>query len=324
MPHASWHRHLWLALSVIVGGLLAMGSVALGSRPDFLNRVTARVKGIPATAAARPTATALPSPTAAATVAPGATPIAAPTATQAPATELPADGQARTALVPILMYHYISDLPADADDIRVDLTVTPAAFEAQLAYLQAQGYASITLDDLALYLKAGRALPPKPIIITFDDGYLDNYLYAFPLLRQYKFSGTFFVVTQFLDEGRSGYMSWEQAQLMQANGMDIESHSVSHEELRGQSVEFLTQQIASSRQAIEAHLHKPVHFLCYPFGHYDERAIEVLRSAGYWGAVTTAFGAQHSSAGLFELPRVRIHGAQDLDKFKTTLVSALP
>jgi peptidoglycan/xylan/chitin deacetylase (PgdA/CDA1 family) len=229
------------------------------------------------------------------------------------------DGQVRKARVPILMYHYVGGLPANPDIYRVDLTVTPDKFEAQLAYLQTAGYTGITLEDLVRHLAEGAPLPPKPIILTFDDGYIDNLLYAFPLLRQYGFPGTFFVITGFLDEGRPGYISWEQARLMQEGGMDIQSHSVSHEELRQKPAEYLVSEITGSQQAIEERLQKPARFFAYPFGRYDQQAIEVLRAAGYWAAVTTAAGVEHSSQALFELRRVRVHGAHPLDRFADTL-----
>jgi len=217
------------------------------------------------------------------------------------------------------MYHYISDPPPDADSIRRDLSVSPRDFEAQLAYLKAAGYTSITLGDLVGYLLMGNPLPPKPVLLTFDDGYIDNFLYAFPLLRQYGYSGTFFVITQLLDEHNANYMSWEQVQLMAENGMAIESHSVSHEDLRTLGAAELKWQVQASREALEAHLHKPVRFFAYPFGHYNQTIIRAVQGAGYVAAVTTEAGVQHSAAALYGLDRIRIHGGTDLVKFKQTM-----
>ncbi len=222
------------------------------------------------------------------------------------------------------MYHYVSDPPPDADDIRLDLSVPPSRFEAQLAYLKQAGYTSITLEDLVLNLTTGRPLPPKPIILTFDDGYVDNFLYAFPLLRQYGFTGTVFVVTQFLDQGLPAYLSWEQAQLMEANGMDIEAHGVTHDDLRGQPAAWQLEQVQGARASLEQHLHQPVRFFSYPFGHYDSSTISALRSAGFWASVTTEAGAVHSSGDLFELTRVRIHGGDALDRFEQILAYYAP
>ena len=317
---------------IALAGLLASGvALALGPhtmRPS-LNPETAPATAEPVgtvaeyatavhTASPAPSATA--SPTVAATVTPSATatpePTEAPTATAVPPTAAPTtDPELRAARVPILMYHYISDPPPDADVYRVDLSVRPRDFEDQLAYLKEAGYTSITLEDLYYYMKEGRPLPPKPIILTFDDGYVDNYLYAFPLLRQYGFKGTFFVITSFVDEGRGGYVSWDQLRIMHEQGMDIQSHSRTHIDLRKQSKAELVWQIVGSREAIEAQLGKEVHFFAYPFGRYDWNAIQVLYTGGYWGAVTTEGGADHNSNAPFVRRRVRIHGGDGLDKF---------
>ena len=92
--------------------------------------------------------------------------------------------------------HYVGSTPPDADIYRRDLTVSPRALESQLAWLRGQGFTAIALDDIYAAFKQGAPLPPKPIILTFDDGYADAYTHAFPLLRRYGMTGTFFVVTK--------------------------------------------------------------------------------------------------------------------------------
>lgn len=218
------------------------------------------------------------------------------------------------------MYHYISVPPPDADAIRRDLSVSPEQFEAQLHYLRNEGYQTITLRDLILHLTTGYPLPTKPIVLTFDDGYRDHYTNAFPLLRKYGYVGTFFVVTQFLDEGYEAYMTWEQVVEMSAAGMDIEAHSHSHREMHNQSLDFVVFEVLRPKEAIEARLHKPVRFFCYPSGKSDEQTVQVLHSANYWGAVTVAQGALHDSDHLFQLKRIRVRGrytVEDLDEWIT-------
>jgi len=126
------------------------------------------------------------------------------------------DGQTRTVRVPILMYHYINTPPPNADAIRRDLSVPPERFREHLAYLKSQGYQTITLHDLVYALTRGTPLPPKPIILTFDDGYEDNYTNAFPILQEFGYIGTFFIITNNPDTGRPGYMSWDQLREMYA------------------------------------------------------------------------------------------------------------
>ncbi|MHB1295438.1 MAG: polysaccharide deacetylase family protein [Anaerolineae bacterium] len=210
--------------------------------------------------------------------------------------------------VPILMYHYISAPPAGAGSVRQDLSVSPDRFEEHLRYLRDAGYTGISLYDLVMALQTGAALPEKPVVITLDDGYADAYTNAFPLLQEYGFTATIFVVTERLDTQQPEYVSWDQVREMSAAGMDIEPHGYTHASLRNCSVDYLIWQTLGPKQAIEERTGKTVRMFCYPSGDYDRRTIQVLQSAGYWAAVTTAFGVEHRSDALFALDRVRVRG----------------
>lgn len=255
-----------------------------------------------------PTATSTPTPT------PTFTPTPTPTLTPTPLCPTP-DGVYRQVRVPILMYHHIADPPPNADAIRRDLSVSPVAFEAQLHYLREAGYESISLDDLALHLTIGRPLPSRPIILTFDDGYADAYSHAFPLLRSYGFSGTFFLISAPIDQGNPDFLSWEQVQEMHAAGMRFEPHSYNHPDLRNRGYRFLVFQILAPKEAIEARTGETCRFYAYPAGRYDQKVIDVLISAHFWGGVLTEQGATHTTDGLFTLRRVRVQGGDDLDTF---------
>lgn len=222
--------------------------------------------------------------------------------------ELLKEGSEHTLRVPILMYHYVSTPPEGANAIRDDLSVPPHRFEQHMFYLREAGYTSISLDDLCQALQTGQALPGKPIVITFDDGYRDIYTYAFPLLQKYGFGATVFLITDVIDQEHPDYLTWAQVTEMDRAGMHMEAHSRSHPDLRGRSAEYLVGQIAGAKDAIEAHTHRPVHFFCYPAGKYDEQVIQVLRATHYWGAVTTNFGAEHHADRIFEMPRIRVRG----------------
>jgi peptidoglycan/xylan/chitin deacetylase (PgdA/CDA1 family) len=261
-----------------------------------------------ATATMTATATSTPTATATATVTSTPTRSATPSPTATPEPQPTPDGTPRTLVVPILMYHYISAPPSDADAIRRDLSVSPARFAAHLEALRARGYTTISLHDLALALQVGHPLPDNPIVLTFDDGYRDAYEHALPLLLEYGYTGTFFLVTGFIDDGRPEFVTWEQVIEMHRAGMEIGSHSYTHPDLRHRDTDYLIWQALGPREAIEARIGEPVRFFCYPAGKYDERVIQVLRSAHYWGAVTVAQDAEHHSAAMFELRRIRVHG----------------
>ena len=262
------------------------------------------------TATATPTSTYTPTPTATNTH----TPTPTHTATPTPLLPTP-DGVLRQAHVPILMYHRIDTPPADAGPIRRDLSVLPENFDAQLHYLGQEGYSTITLDELALHLTMGKPLPPKPVILTFDDGYADAYTHAFPLLLRHGFVGTFFLTTAPIDARNPDFLSWDQVSEMAASGMRFEAHSYDHPDLRNRGFQFLVFQIVGPRDAIQERTGEAPRFFAYPSGRYDQFVIDVLKSANFWGAVLTEQGATHTSDGLFTLKRVRVQGGDDLDTF---------
>ena len=227
-------------------------------------------------------------------------------------TPVPLPDQAR---VPILMYHYVSELPPDADRYRCDLTVSPENFKAQLQFLADAGYHPITLTDLYLHLTQGYPLPERPIALTFDDGYRDAYEVVFPLLLDYGFTGTFFVLATPTHLESPAYMTWAQMKEMSDAGMDIQAHGRDHVDLRGRSYDYLVYQILGIQEAIHHHTGRLPRFFCYPSGQRDANVIAMLKSVGYWGAVTTEWGHTHTRENLFEMPRVRIRGSDTLASF---------
>lgn len=231
----------------------------------------------------------------------------------------PPDGVVRTAQVPILMYHYISDPPPGANQIRQDLSVPPAVFEAHLRYLKDNGYHSISLHQLLLHLTRGEPLPENPIVLTFDDGYRDNYEHAFPLLQKYDFRATFFLITNFIDERRPAYLTWDQVKRLAYAGNEIGAHSRDHPDLRGRDTDFLVWQILGAKEAIQNGAGITPRFFSYPSGKYDENVIAILSSAHYWGAVTVKQGVHQSSDAPFELQRIRIHGNYGVDELDWVL-----
>ncbi len=226
----------------------------------------------------------------------------------------PAPG-ARSARVPILMYHYISTPPADADRIRLDLSVSPENFEQHLKYLKDNGFTTISLGDLYAALATGAPMPARPIVLTFDDGYRDAFDFAFPLLRKYGMRGTFFVVSDFIHAAYPAYMTWPMVQTMSDAGMSIENHSRSHADLRRRPDDFLIWQILGGIESIQAYTGKRPQFFCYPGGFFDDNTVRVLRTANVLGAVTTQYGQNHSLENAMTWPRVRIRGEGTLREF---------
>ncbi len=239
------------------------------------------------------------------------TPTLSPTATPPPIYPPPPE----EVHVPILMYHYISELPADADVYRVNLTVVPEMFEAQLRYLYEQGYHTVTLQDVYDALATGRPLPEKSIVLTFDDGYKDAHINAMPLLQKYGFVGEFFVLATPAHYESPQYLTWAEMRLMAEAGMSVQAHGRDHYDLTNRAYDFLVYQILGVKEAVEAHTGQPVRFFCYPSGRYDEDTLAVVESAGYLGAVTTQWGATQRLDNRYTWPRVRINGTWSLETF---------
>lgn len=206
------------------------------------------------------------------------------------------------------MYHYVSVPPPNADIYRLDLSVTPDRFATHLLALSSTGYTTISLYDLLAHLTQGTPLPQKPVILSFDDGYRDNYENAFPLLQEFGMTATFFVVTDYINEGLSAYLTWEMAREMQAAGMHIESHARTHVDLRNRKDSFLIWQALGSVETIESELGMRPRFITYPSGHYDANTIRIFKDLDFWAGLTTIQGATHSSDDLFQLKRVRVPG----------------
>lgn len=308
---------VWTAAAVLAGSCAAGASI-WGRSPRLLPETPRALRSLPSPEAAsegRPSLTPMASP---ATSAPAP---AAPSPT-APAPSVPffqeplppGDGVPRALHVPILMYHYISNPPPGADRYRLDLSVRPPMFEAHLQYLRHAGYETVSLSDLILHLTQGHPLPPRPIVLTFDDGYRDAYEEAFPMLLRYGFRGTFFVLTGRADAGDPRYLSWEQIREMSAAGMDIQLHGREHIPLSGRDDAFLFYHVIGGKQSIEAHTGRPVRFFAYPSSDYDAHLIRFLDGYQFWGAVTTHYGADERLENRFLWPRVRIRGTDGVEK----------
>lgn len=218
------------------------------------------------------------------------------------------DGTLRRIRTPILMYHYVSELPPGADATRIDLTVSPSLFRAHMRYLSEQRYQTISLYQLDAALRQGIPLPANPIILAFDDGYIDHYQNVLPILREFEFTGTFFIITARADADDPRYMNWSHIQEMAAAGMSLEAHTKNHVDLRDRSYDFLVYEMLGSMESLAAYTGRRTHMFAYPVGHYDALTLEVGEQLPIWRAVTTQSGTLHTTDNHLEVPRLRIHG----------------
>jgi peptidoglycan/xylan/chitin deacetylase (PgdA/CDA1 family) len=268
-----------------------------------------------------PTLTSTPVPTETTTPPPNPTASPTPTTTSTPALEPTPDAEApsRQVRLPILMYHYVEPWPEGADELRQRLTVRPEDFAAQMAYLHAQGYACLSLYDLIEALASGRQLPDRAVVLTFDDGYRGLYDHARPVMQQYGFAGTVFVITQLMDEGFPQYLTWEQAEALYAQGWKIEPHTKTHHNLKGRGRDFQLYQMLGSMLTVEAHIGTTPRFFAYPSGQHDELSVQLAEELHLWGAVTTEYGRWHTHGQRFTTRRVRVAGTNTLADFVALL-----
>ena len=186
--------------------------------------------------------------------------------------------------IPVLLYHQVALTTIEEDHVR--LSVTSKDFEAQMKYLYGRGYQTITLDDYIAKSDLHLIDGIKRIAITFDDGYLDNYQNAFPILKKYQFSATIFIITNFIGKIRSWelgkhpchYMDWSHIQEMVQNGISFQSHSRNHPDLTKIDLPEALKEIVDSRKAIEDKLGIPVHHFAYPYGNFTNKIMELVEN----------------------------------------------
>lgn len=216
--------------------------------------------------------------------------------------------------IPVFAYHKIG---ADGDTY----SVPPALFEAQLQYLQSEGYTTVSLLEIAKAKKGKLALPPKPAVITFDDGYADNYATALPLLEKYGMKGTVFMVVN--DIGRKGYLTLEQLKEMEARQIEIGSHTANHLPLASLPAEKKEEEIAISKLLLEWKGLKTVFFLAYPNGSYDTDCGGLLKQNEYLGALTGDSGLNTFDTDPYYMKRVNVPQPRlGLPEFKLRLLWA--
>lgn len=219
--------------------------------------------------------------------------------------------------VPILTYHYIGQNPNPQDKLRDNLSVSVEKLDQQLGYLQKNGYNAISLDSLYAALKGG-LLPPKPVVLTFDDGYIDFYLNAYPVLKKYGFRVTSFIPTGLINQGY--YLTWDQIKEMDASGLvSFQAHSVNHYNLALLSSDALNYQLVESKRVLEEKLGKKVNFMAYPYGISNESTWQAAKQAGYLAAVGSWFGQIESEGTMYDWPREKIGGNFSLEDFYSRL-----
>ncbi|HEA47228.1 MAG TPA: polysaccharide deacetylase family protein [bacterium] len=220
--------------------------------------------------------------------------------------------------IPVLMYHMVS--PGKKEKYRI----SPEKFASQMEYLSKKGYQTISPDKLLEFVnpaparrsgvKGGRALPEKPVLLTFDDGYKDNFTYAYPILKKYNFKATIFLVTQYMGK-KNGWgqedeeiLSWEEIGEMKKEGFFFGSHTHTHPNLLELSRDKVLSEIRDSKRILEGRLKELIGFFAYPYGKFNSQIEKMVKEAGYLGAFSTLPGKNGRNEDPFLLRRILIRG----------------
>jgi peptidoglycan/xylan/chitin deacetylase (PgdA/CDA1 family) len=198
--------------------------------------------------------------------------------------------------VPVLMYHYIRVNPDPRDRTGFALSVTPAAFHSQMDYLARNHFNVIPLSQAVAAIRAHGPLPPRPVVLTFDDGYADFYTTAVPEMRRYGFTATDYVVPGLI--GRGSFMSWSQVIAADRLGFTIGAHTMHHVALAGiRSSSAIWEMLESKRQLQEMVGHPVIEF-AYPYGSFNAYLAGRARAMGFESAASTIAGARHQPGEL--------------------------
>lgn len=205
-------------------------------------------------------------------------------------------------VVPILVYHHIN---ASSDTSLTLLTVSQKSFEYQMLFLKRKGFHVISFDRLVKGIQRGQAFARNTVVVQFDDGYLDNYTDALPILEKYEIPATIFLVSDLIGHTK-GFLNWDQVKEMEAHGVIIGAHTRHHAYLPDLTLEQARDEVVGSKKIIEDHLGHPVDFFCYPSGGYTIEVKQLVKEAGFKAAVTTNRGKDRYNFDLFALNRIHI------------------
>ncbi|MEP7167417.1 MAG: polysaccharide deacetylase family protein [Candidatus Woesebacteria bacterium] len=214
--------------------------------------------------------------------------------------------------VPILMYHHVEPLALAASEGHAQLTVDSDIFSRQMQYLSDAGYHVIPLRTLSDFFDSKANLPPKAIVLTFDDGYSDFYTYAVPVLEAHGFKSDLFVPTGLMEN--PGYLSWSQIQSASMRGVSIDHHTWSHANVAQNGEAFFHRELDIPSQQLIEHGYGPVTIFAYPYGTHNEKDKEELAKRGFTLAVTTLSGQMQCTEDRLALHRTRI-GNQPLRSY---------
>ena len=315
-------KHIWLGLLnlITLGCMTVAGVPVLFPRPVAISANPG--KSVPVKATRTPFQPVTNTPSSSSTISPESTkkpvvtrtpptrrPTRKPKPTISPTVEWSFHGPGAVT-APIIFYHHVT--PGDPPNIYC---VSADAFGQQMDYLQTQGYMPIPISLLVKAIREGANLPDRPVVITFDDGNRDIYENAFPIMQKLGFSGTIYLVVNYLNQ--DPFLSTDQVIEMAQAGWEIGSHSMSHPDLAGMQVATYYE-VATSKKILMADFNAPINTFAYPFAETDADITNQVINE-YTAAVGVGDSSTHSMADIYYLDRIEIGSEMDLTAFANAL-----
>lgn len=215
--------------------------------------------------------------------------------------------------IPVLMYHCINDESFNT------MVVSKNKFNDQMKYLKDNNYKTLTMDELYNFIEKNISVPKKSVVITFDDGYVDNYLEAYPILKQYGLRATIFVITDYIDKEKA-YLTSSQLKEMEKNKvMDIQSHTAYHDKLNKLNYDKQLKTLKLSKKTLEDILNKEVKYIAYPYGMYNEDTLKAVKDSEYMMAFSAYGKWANKDNGTYTLDRIYMGNMYNIRQFKSRL-----
>ncbi len=228
--------------------------------------------------------------------------------------------------IPVLNYHAIDGNMSDKPDSR-NVSVSLKLFREQMAWLDSEGYKSISDSDLRKVVLEKKPVPGKHVLITFDDGYYSLYTHAREVMGQYGFTGTLFLSTAYIGKpyglsdfyfvGDDRQLTWDEIRGLSESGWSIQSHGNNHVKMNKQDKATLRQEVTISKQEIEQNLGKPVDSFAFPYGLYNKMVLDTLTEAGYKMGFSVHSGLLYPGSQKLRLPRIEINNMDSMETFRT-------
>ncbi len=226
-----------------------------------------------------------------------------------------ATSSSRSVRIPVLVYHSVRLHIKGESKLQDAYDITPQLLEQELIYLNTNGYHAVSFADVNRYFDDGTPLPNKPVILSFDDGWKNQYEHALLVLLKYNTKATFFIYTNPIDHKKAHWMSWDEVKTLDKMGMEIGGHSRTHPVLtKITSDAGLDKEISGSKKILESHLGHPVKVFAYPFGMHNAAVDAAVKRAGYASARTVVAGVWNDPEHRYD-----IHGTISGDKWSDFL-----